>query len=71
MSQFISIHFMVSLIFFSEPNQYAPKIISKIRHNDKPAFHGELKENESVVSLKPPLAAIDRDEIGGASMNVF
>ena len=46
-------------------------ILSEILHNDKPAFHGELKENERIVPLRPPLAASDKDELGGASKNCF
>ena len=42
-------------------------IKSEITDNGKPAFHGELKENERVVQLRPGLAASDDDKEGGAS----
>ncbi|XP_059160470.1 calsyntenin-1-like isoform X2 [Physella acuta] len=50
----------------SEPNRFKPVIWSKLMEHDKPAFHGEVKENERVVQLKPDLLASDPDEMGGA-----
>ncbi|XP_005090315.1 calsyntenin-1 [Aplysia californica] len=54
------------VLAFSEVNQYRPVINSEIEENGKPAFHGEVTENERVVQLKPPLSAFDKDEVGGA-----
>lgn len=45
-------------------NHFRPVIWSKLLENGKPAFHGEIKENERVVQLKPPLSATDADEVG-------
>lgn len=50
-----------------EPNRFKPVIWSKLMEHDKAAFHGEVKENERVVQLKPELMASDADEMGGAS----
>ena len=60
-------------IFFciAEVNQYKPEIQSVLTEKKKPAFHGEIHEDERVVMLKPQLAAIDRDDIGAASRFTF
>lgn len=54
-----------SVLALTEINRYKPVIWSKILEHDKPAFHGEIKENERVVQLKPELVASDADEFGG------
>lgn len=48
-------------------NLYKPSIWSKLTDHGKPAFHGEIKENERIVQLKPELSASDADEAGNAS----
>jgi hypothetical protein len=54
------------ILAVSELNRYRPVIWSKLLDHDKPAFHGEIKENERLVQLKPELSASDADEAGGA-----
>ncbi|KAH9514163.1 Calsyntenin-1 [Bulinus truncatus] len=50
----------------SEVNRFKPVIWSKLMEHDKPTFHGEIKESERIVQLKPELIASDSDEVGGA-----
>uniref|UniRef100_A0A2C9KR50 Cadherin domain-containing protein n=1 Tax=Biomphalaria glabrata TaxID=6526 RepID=A0A2C9KR50_BIOGL len=47
-------------------NRFKPSIWSKLMEHDKPTFHGEIKENERIVQLKPELLASDSDEVGAA-----
>ena len=53
---------------FSEPNAYAPVIVSTYKNSrDIPLFKGKIREDETTVRLDPPLSAYDNDTVGSAS----
>ena len=54
-------------MFISEPNAYAPEILSVYKNNrDIPLFRGKIREQETVVRLEPELSARDNDTVGSA-----
>ena len=57
----MDMHVSIPIVSISEVNEFRPVIKSVITDNGKPAFHGELKESEQVVQLRPGLAASDDD----------
>lgn len=58
--------------FITEPNAYAPEIVSKFTNSrDIPLFRGKIREDETVVRLDPPLTARDNDSVGSASKCSF
>lgn len=57
------------VISTSEPNSYAPEIISSYKNSrDIPLFRGKIREDETVVRLEPQLAAHDNDTVGSAGL---
>ncbi|XP_052239377.1 calsyntenin-1-like [Dreissena polymorpha] len=53
----------------SEPNAYAPEIISSVFNSrDIPLFQGTVREDETVVHLEPQLFARDNDTVGSARL---
>lgn len=53
----------------SEPNIYAPVIVSKYTNKRGiPLFRGEIHEDETTVTLDPQITAYDNDTVGSARL---
>ena len=62
-------HFCSDIVnIFSEPNIYAPVIVSKYTNKRGiPLFRGDIHVDETTVTIDPPITAYDNDTVGSAS----
>ena len=64
----------MSLVLFliSEPNIYAPVIVSKYTNKRGiPLFRGDIHEDETTVKIDPPITAYDNDTVGSARKSIY